>query len=138
MSAARVSLLILAALIVGAIGLYALRPAPVAPLPPTSDLSSSVVAKSLAAKIAPRLQQTLSDRKPEIIASAGALPARAAVRLGFPVALREVPTLTEAGVAALLDQLGGMSLPELARTIAAHNRSVGRASHPSLLRAAQR
>jgi|GEM_PF-3314108 len=107
------------------------------PPPPTSvpmgTTTSSSIAKDLAAKIAPVVTASLTAHKEDIIASAGGLPARAAVRLGFPTAMRMVPTLTEVGCDAALDRLGGLSLPQLASTVAGHNRAKGRPSHPSIV-----
>lgn len=120
--------------IVFALG-YELR-RPGAAYSPIPSLNSSAIAKSLADKIAPVLQANVTQRKEEIIASAGGWSARTAVRVGFPVGVREIPTLTEVGAEAMLDHLGSLSLSELSKTLTAHNRARGRPSHPSLTKAA--
>jgi hypothetical protein len=67
----------------------------------------------LVAKVSPVLQQKLIDAKDDIVASAGGPVARTAVRVGFPVAVREVPTFTEHGCRAILDEFGSYSVADL-------------------------
>lgn len=89
------------------------------PDPPLTDLRESAPAgpaltvDHLTAKIAPILQQKLIEAKPDIIDAAGGPLAQTAVRLGFPVAVREVPTFTEHGIRAVTDELGRYSVSDL-------------------------
>ncbi|MDR3639511.1 MAG: hypothetical protein P4L84_37265 [Isosphaeraceae bacterium] len=89
------------------------------PAPRLTDLANTAPAgpaltvDHLTAKISPVLQQKLIEAKPDIIAAAGGPVARTAVRLGFPVAVREVPTFTEHGIRAVTDELGHYSISDL-------------------------
>ncbi|WP_422928540.1 hypothetical protein [Singulisphaera sp. PoT] len=89
------------------------------------------ISKQLASAIAPVIASTVTSRKEDIIASAGGLPARAAVRLGFPIGIREIPPLTQVGCDALLDRLGDMPLPQIASALASHQRAKGHAVNPT-------
>jgi hypothetical protein len=89
------------------------------PTPPLTDLRLSapigpaLTVDHLTAKIAPVLQQKLIDAKEDVVEAAGGPVARTAVRLGFPVAVREVPTFTEHGIRAVTDELGHYSVRDL-------------------------
>ena len=96
------------------------------------SVSPSPVAHDLAARISPELQSQVQARKEDIIRSAGALPYRTAVRLGFGVFLREVPRVVEAGADALLDEFGKLSLAEIAAKVLSHTSAKGVPAHPSL------
>lgn len=67
----------------------------------------------LAAKVAPVLQQKLVEAKPDIVEAAGGPVARTAVRLGYPIAVREVPTFTDHGIRAVLSEFGHYSVADL-------------------------
>jgi hypothetical protein len=96
------------------------------------SISPSPVAHELAARISPALQAQVQARKEDIIRGAGALPSRAAVRIGFSVFLREVPRVVEAGADALLDEFGKLSLAEIATKVLCHTSAKGVPAHPSL------
>lgn len=67
----------------------------------------------LTAKVAPVLQRQLVEAKPDIVDAAGGPVARTAVRLGFPIAVREVPTFTDHGIRAVLTEFGHYSVADL-------------------------
>jgi hypothetical protein len=92
----------------------------------------SPIAKQLAAKISPSLQAAANARKEDIIHNAGGLPVRAVVRVGFPVAVREIPPLAESGCDVLFDHLGTLSIGDVARMLVQHNEAKGRDPHPSV------
>lgn len=89
------------------------------PTPPLTDLrfnapmGPALTVDHLTAKIAPILQQKLVDAKEDVVEAAGGPVSRTAVRLGFPVAVREVPTFTEHGIRAVTDELGHYSVRDL-------------------------
>jgi hypothetical protein len=101
---------------------------PFAPL----DDNVSPVAKELARRYAPRLRDELESRKADIIKASGGFLTQRAVAAAWPIGLRLIPHATESGVAAMLDEFGGMTLAEVASKLLAHNAARGVASHPSL------
>lgn len=92
----------------------------------------SDVARKLAAAISPILQSYLELRKGDILAAAG-LILRPAIKLAFPVALRQIPAVTEAGTNALLDKFADMSIGDLASKLVQHAEQTGRKAHPTLI-----
>lgn len=92
----------------------------------------SSVAKELAAKIAPPIQEHIISSRREIIRSASPAPVRVAISVGFPVLVNEVPPLIESGCDALLDLFGGMTITQIATCLIEHNQSKGRDSHATL------
>lgn len=99
-------------------------------------MPTSPIAIEFAKRIAPRLSAELVERKDAIIANAGSWPTRAAVKLAFPAALRQVQTMTEAGADAMLDEFGSMTLAEVANRLYQHQAAKGHGVHASVLREA--
>lgn len=99
----------------------------------TSTNEVSPMARALAARVLPALTRQLESRKAEFIAGAGSFVARQAVKWGWPIAMRELPTAVEAGTNALLDEFGSMTLAEVASRLVAHQRAMGRAPQRSLI-----
>lgn len=93
----------------------------------------SPMARSLAARVLPALTRQLQSRKAEFITNAGGFLARQAVKYGWPIAIRELPTAVEAGANALLDEFGAMTLAEVAERLIAHQRQRGRTPQRSLI-----
>jgi hypothetical protein len=75
---------------------------------------------SLADKLAPKLQAILRARQDEIVAGAGGLPRRAAVRLAFPTFLDEVPVLLRSAIELISDEFGRMNINDLIAFLEAH------------------
>lgn len=98
----------------------------------------SPVAVEFAKQVAPAVVASLVERKDAIVADAGNLFMRQAVRLGWPVALREVPNLAETGADAMLDRFGTMTIADIAGRLVQHNEAKHRAdrTHPSVAAAA--
>src|SRR5262249_23310392 len=92
----------------------------------------SSVARTLAARVAPRLQADVAERRPEIVRSAHPAPVRVAISVGFPVLVDMVPPRTEAGGDAILDEFGAMTIGDIASRLLEHNASKGRVSHATL------
>jgi hypothetical protein len=109
----------LAAILGGCAVILALAYAPSPADPPLTDLRFSApvgaagTVDHLTAKVAPVLQQKLTDARDDIVANAGGPMSRTAVRLGFPIAVREVPTFTDHGIRAVLDEFGHYSVADL-------------------------
>jgi hypothetical protein len=95
-------------------------------------VSTSPIAQELAARIAPRLRSELESRKDSLIAKAGSWVVRKAATLAWPRMIEAVPELTEAGVDALLDEFGGMTVREIAAKIIEHQAAKGRRVDASL------
>jgi hypothetical protein len=98
----------------------------------------SPVAVEFARRVSPRVVAELESRREAIIADSGGFLIREAVRIGFPVALREVPHLAEAGADAMLDRFGGLTISEIAERLVTHNRAKHQANrtHPTVAVAA--
>ncbi len=75
------------------------------------DISNTI--EQLATKLAPKLQTILSGRRDEIIAKAGDLPTRIAVRTAYPIFLRETPELLFDALDLVVDEFGHMNLNDL-------------------------
>ncbi len=101
-------------------------------------MSTSSVAKDLAAKVTPPIRADVASRKQEIVRAASPAPVRMAISVGFPVLLQEVPTLIETSCDALLDLFGAMTIAEVAERLIQHNESKGRNSHLTLSAFVQR
>ena len=86
---------------------------------PVGD-SPALTSEHLSSKIAPVIQNHLEEGKEEIIKAAGGPMIRSAVRLGWPVAMREVQPVTHRGVEALLDEFGKFSISDLAKLLEDH------------------
>lgn len=89
---------------------------------------TSPVAHDLASHIGPAIAKQVASRRDTIVANAGGPIKREAVRLGFPVLIREIPTITEAGIDAALDEFGKLSITDLVERMVKHNQAKGRAS----------
>jgi hypothetical protein len=98
----------------------------------TPDISP--VAASLAVRITPALVRSLEERKESFIARAGGFVMRQAVKVGWPVAMRELPGAVEAGVDALLDEFGTMTITDVASRLIAHQQAKGRPVNATLRR----
>lgn len=70
-------------------------------------------AKSLAAELTPKMHAILESNKSEILDQAGGWIARKAIEAGWPVLLREVPTMLESGIELLAWKFGKLSMEEL-------------------------
>ncbi len=99
-----------------AIGVYL---AGTPPSPPLTDLrftaptGPALTVDHLTAKIAPVIQRELMDAKPDVLEHAGGPIERGAIRLAYPLAVREVPVFTEHGIRALTDEFGQYSVQDL-------------------------
>lgn len=105
-----------------ALGLLVLAEASLtpAPEPPRAALAfegPALTADHLAAKVAVRVREELVKAKPEIVANAGGWIQRQAVRSGFPIAEREVPTFTRHGIDAALEEFGNFSVGDLVKLL---------------------
>lgn len=96
------------------------------PLPEVSP-----VAERLAARISGPLQALARQYEPEFVQHAGALPARVATRVVYPVVVREVPVATKIGCHKLLDEFAGMSISDLASMVIQHAQASGVRAHQS-------
>jgi hypothetical protein len=110
-----------------------LTPDPLAPVDPVSP-----IAAEFGRRISPRLVSEIVQREDAIVAGSGGFLTRQAVRIGFPVALRQVPKLTEAGADAMLDEFGGLTITEVAGKLVQHNQAKHQSgrTHPSVAAAA--
>jgi len=108
------------------------------PAPALTDLRFAAPAgpalstEHLTAKVAPIVQKHLIDAKADIVAHAGGLVERTAVRVGFPIAVREVPPVVEHGIDAVVDEFGQFSIRDLVKFLDGHAKAKGYAS-PRLL-----
>jgi hypothetical protein len=73
--------------------------------------------KELAAEIAPRLVAELVANEERLVQAAGGLLQRGALRMFFPVILREVPNMTEMVVTLTAERFGTITLEEIAASL---------------------
>jgi hypothetical protein len=99
-------------------------------------VSTSPIAKELAARIAPKLVIELEERKDSLIAKAGSWLARLAATKAWPRLIAAVPELTEVGTDSLLDEFGGMTVTEMLDLVVTHQKAKGHTVHPSVLKEA--
>lgn len=80
-------------------------------------------ARQLAARIVPTLIAQLEARKPEILAEAGGPLARTIERIAWPKLIRQLPLIAEAGIEALAQEFGHLTLDEIAASVFAIRQS---------------
>lgn len=85
-----------------------------------ADSGPALTSEHLASKLTPIIQTHLQEAKEDIIAASGGPFIRSAVRMSFPIAVREVDPVVHHGVSAALDEFGHYSISDFARLLEAH------------------